>query len=272
MSKPEHAGYELSESPIFKDLRITRYATDDPTVYVEFYPTLMGQTEIVLVNPDADANDEPFGDATEELPAFAAYLKTYDRIREKLLNENVEFLSPEVIDSDVADCWAVFAIPDGFYTLREALKSFPDGKMDARDVAWMVKRFLILLKVTESSPYPTLDNFLVSPEGHSIVLIGNYDHFIPNRVAHPLLHLADLMTILINQADQNAVKQIDFIKKAANSLIKSQNSSLKTGRSLDFGYADVLREFSIKLEDVYGPPRYHHLELDPNLSKEFPGI
>lgn len=271
MSKPEHAGYELSDKPIYQDVDIARYATDDPTVYVEFYTSLLGQTETVLVNPDADENDEPFGSATEELPAFAAYLKEYDRIREKLMAEDVEFLSPEIIDSDVENCWAAFAIPSGFYTLSEAVKSFPDGKMDARDVAWMLKRALIVLKITEKSPVFHPDNFLVSPEGHSIVLIGKYQSGTFSKPADQLFQLRDLMSRIVGDDDVNGREQVQFLTRSANSRYHAYKRYLATGE-MNFDYTDLVKEFSLKLEDIYGPPRYHQLELDPDLSKEFPGI
>lgn len=270
MSKPETSGYLLSENPIYQDADITRYATDDPTIYVEYYSSMMGRTETVYVNPDADANDEPFGDAVEEIPAFAAYLREYDRIREKLMAEDVEFLSPEIIDSDVEDCWAAFAIPSGFYTLSEAVKSFPKGALDARDVAWMVKRALIVLKITEKSPSFNVDNFLVSPEGHSIVLIGKYQSAPSNDPADPLFQLRNLMALIVSD-DENGLDQIQFLTRSANSRYHAYKRYLATGE-MNFDYTDLVKEFSIKLEDIFGPPRYHHLELDPNLSKEFPGI
>lgn len=271
MSKLEVSDYTLSDTPIYQDVDIARYSTDDPTVYVEFYTALQGQTEIVLVNPDADANDEPFGDATEEIPAFAAYLREYDRIREKLMAEDVEFLSPEIIDSSVEDCWAAFAIPDGFYTLSEVVKSFPSGKLPARDVAWMVKRALIVLKIVEKCPSFHPDNFLVGPDAHSIILIGKYLSPPSNRIADPLVELRDLMDVVVSESDRNGRELVDFMDRSAMSYYRAYGTYLVTGE-MSFTYSNLVKEFSLKLEDIYGPPRYHHLEVDPTRSKEFPGI
>lgn len=271
MSKPEHAGYELSEKPIYQDWEITRFATDDPTIYVEFYDSLLGQTERILSNPNPDP-DEPFGDAYEDAPALTAYLREFDLVREKLMMENLEFLTPEMIESDIEGNWAAFAIPDGFYTLSEALKSFPDGKMDARDVAWMVKRVLIVLKATNRYPSFNLDNFLVNPEGHSIVLIGKYRAAPFDHAGEPLSQLHALMDVIVKKDDLNGRQQVEFLKKSAESLTIALNNRRTRTEKPSFDYSHVLREFSIKLEDIYGPPRYHHLELDTNLSKEFPGI
>lgn len=271
MSKPEHAGYELSEKPIYQDSEITRYATDDPTVYVEFYDSLLGKTERILSNPNPDP-DEPFGNAYEDAPALTAYLREFDLVREKLMMENLEFLVPEMIESDVEGNWAAFAIPAGFYTLREALKSFPDGKMNARDVAWMVKRVLIVLKATERYPLINLDNFLVNPEGHSIVLIGKYGSAPFNHVGEPLTRLHLLMDLIVKDGDLNGKQQVEFMKRSAESMTQAFNNRRTKTEKPSFDYSDVMREFSIKLEDIYGAPRYHQLELDTDLSKEFPGI
>lgn len=271
MSKPDAGSYKLSEKPIYSDSKIDRYATDDPTVYLEYFHSMVGNDASVLVNPNADP-DQPFGDTFENVPEFQAYLEGYDRLRTKLMNENLDFLVPEVIEHDVDGCWAVFGIPEGFYTLREVVKSFPDG-MNARDIAWMTKRVLILLKVTGNCPAINLDNFLVSPESHSVLLIGKYRPAPPAGIAEPVSQLRSLMGMNMPTGDGNGKRQIDFLEKSARHIAKIYSDAVYNDEPLeliDFGYSDVLEEFLLKLKDIYGPPRYHHLEINPNLTKPFP--
>jgi hypothetical protein len=67
----------------------------------------------------------------------------------------------------------VTAWEDGFYSLREVMKAFPDG-LNHRDAAWMFRRLLVALGFAHDVGYVhgavLPQNILIHPEEHGLVL------------------------------------------------------------------------------------------------------
>lgn len=246
MAQPEELGYILSEAPVYKDGQLERYATDDPTIFVERF-------EAPIVEPG------------EPEPDFSRYLDIYEGMRSRLLEQSLEAYIPEVVDSDIEDHWVAFGIPSGLYSLREVRNSFPDG-LDGRDWAWILRRILMVLETANRRPDLTEENILVHPDGHGIVLLGW--HPIEDPDVYPLDQLKELMDrMLLKSVDSK--QQISFVTKAAKSYRSNRKGQyqikLDSGGTL-FGYDAALREYELKLRNLYGPPKFRAMELDENFS------
>lgn len=242
--------YSILPDPIYEDSQIKRYATDDPTVYIESF------------EPPAVGPGDP-------APDFSRYIEIYGSMREKLFKEKLHNFIPEIVDYDVDEHWVAFAIPEGGYKLSEVLKSFPNG-IDGRDWAWMFRRALMVLQVSKRRPSLREENFLVYPEGHGIVLLGWHpieeDRF-------PLDELKELMDNYLSGSidcsqQKTLVENLAFAyrKNRVGQLPLKENE--KESEDL-FSYDDALREYTMKLERLYGLPKFHPMAVDSDLSKGF---
>lgn len=252
MATPEDAGYTISAKPIYEDGQITRYATQDPTVFIEFFTP-----------PQQLIGDPP--------PDFQKYLDLYDGMRTELLEQGLEAYVPEVLDSDIEDLWIAFGVSEGLYSIDEVAKNFPDG-LNGRDWAWMLRRVFIVLDVAGRRPNLDRRNFLVHPENHDIVLLG-WDP-IEDPDVYPLAQLAELMEDLLMDSVDSA-SQIELIRKMEQAYRRNRRGQhqikLDPEQNL-FGYEDALSEYELKLQHLYGPPKFRPLILDegskPFLSEE----
>jgi len=244
MATAEAAGYMIGQDPVYTDDQITRYATEDPTIFVEFFAPPQ-------VNP---------GDPD---PDFQRYLDLYDELRGRLLEQGLQGYIPEVVDSDADDNWVAFGVPEGLYTLTEVAKSFPAG-FDGRDWAWMLSRVLMVLDVGNRRPKLDERNFLVHPKGHGVVLLGWQP--IEDPTVYPLEELRILMEKYLatgKDADQQ-IKLIGGLDKAFRKNRQGQYA-VKIDPDGDLlGYAEAFAEYKAKLVQLYGPPQFRGLEIDPN--------
>lgn len=243
MATPEDAGYSIGESPFYEDDQIARYATDDQTVFVEVF------------------TPPPVGPG-EPAPDFQRYLDLYDELRTRLLDRGLEAYIPEMIDSDVDEHWVAFGLPEGgLYTLPEVAKSFPLG-LDGRDWAWIIRRVLMVLDVGNRRPRFDEQNFLIHPEGHGIVLLGWQP--IEDPDLYPLDFLHGLMEkYLVDSVD--AGEQTELVRKLADAFKRNRQGQYAVKIDPDgllLGYREALSEYEMKLERLYGPPRFRELTLD----------
>lgn len=249
MAKPEAADYILSVDPIYRDGQIARYATQDPTVYIE-----------VFTPPTAKPGDPD--------PDFNNYLEIYDNLRSKLLERDFEAYTPEIIDSDTEDYWVAFGIPEGLYSLEDVAASFPDG-IDGRDWAWMIRRILMVLQIGGTRANLVAKNILVHPEEHGVVILGWPP--IEDHSVYPLDQLKELMERFLAKS-VDAKSQIDLVAKMADAYRANRTGQyqLKIDPTKPlFSYADALREYDLKLRHLYGAPKYRHLVLDDDFSMPF---
>lgn len=206
----------------------------------------------------------------------------------------------KVIRDDVDDKWAAFfpylvesfrhqdkatnqrrrvnaiAPLDGFYTLAEVLKAYPDG-IDSRDVAWMWRRLLTALGVAHDAGLvhgaPTLDNILIHPEKHGLVLAdwcysvkeGEPLTAVPesNKAAYPLADITDKAPVtgaldmfvahrtILRLLRRGAPKQyVAFIAGVSQARPKTRPTAGETLKALDE-----------MLFNLYGPRKYHSFTM-----------
>jgi len=242
------ADYTILPDPVYEDSQIKRYATDDPTLYIESF------------EPPALAPGDP-------VPDFSRYIEIYSSMRDKLMEKKLHGFIPEIVDYDVDEHWVAFGIPEGGYRFSEILKSFPYG-IDGRDWAWIFKRVLMVLQVSKRRPDLREENFLVYPEQHGVVLLGW--HPIEGS-DFPLDQLKALMDEYLS-GSVDSFQQKSLVENLSFEYKKNRVGQLPLKESEDaelFSYDDALREHMMKLERLYGPPKFHPMAVDPALSTPY---
>lgn len=249
MALPIEAGYRVSEDPIYSDRQFSRFATDLPDTYIEVFEP-------------PEPNDG----------SFVNYIEAYNGIREKLLDQNYETYIPEIVDSDEEDHWVAFTVVEGGYTLDELVKSHPNG-IGGRDWAWIINRILTVLIYTERQPDLRLENFLVHPIGHGVILLGWQPEEDP--ASFPLDNLAKLIALYSDGSKESDEIQT-FVRQSGRDYKKNRVGHLdlkvdSAGSEL-LGYQRILEEFRLKLQRIYGVRKFHELTVSelsaPYLSKE----
>jgi len=248
MVLPIEVGYKLSSDPIYEDTQLKRFATDDPYLFVETF-------EVPELGQGASA------------PNFDRYREIYDNMRERLLNVQLQSFVPEMVDADSDDCWAAFGVPKDLYTVSEFAKSYLGG-ITGRDWAWILRRMLMVLHKARRRPSITEENMLIHPEGHGLVLLGWQP--VEDDQSYPLDEILEVMQRQLKSGDDTDL-QINFVEKVSERFKKNRRSpqDLKSDPQIKlplFGYDDVLREFEMLLEHLYGPRKFHKSKIDPALS------
>lgn len=246
MVTPQDNGYILGDKPIYEDHQIRRYATQDPTIYIEYH-------DLSAVLLDTDEEDK-----------LEKYLEYYEGIRLKLMDKNLEAYIPEVIDSDIEGKWIAFGLPEGLYTLENVFFSFSKG-MDGRDFAWIMNRILMVRNEVDAPATFSLKNVLVHPEGHGVMILGwhYYKDGAINRMAFELIELRSLMQRYLNDSP-DSLEQVKFFQKFTDSVISEEYA----GRN-QTNYSHLIKEYKLKLQILYGPPRFRELKLDNNYSSSY---
>jgi len=249
MVLPIEAGYRVSENPIYSEKQFSRFATELPDTYIE-----------VFEPPEPGAG------------SFANYIDAYNGIREKLREQDYEKYIPEIVDSDEEDHWVAFAVVEGGYTLDELALSHPNG-IGGRDWAWIISRVLTVLIYAERQPDLRLENFLVHPLGHGVILLGWQPEEDPT--SFPLDNLAKLIAVYSDGSRESDEIQT-FIRQAGRDYKKNRVGHLdlkvdSSGSDL-LSYQRILMEFQLKLHRIYGARKFHELTVNelsaPYLSRE----
>lgn len=244
MGTPADKGYLVSSDAFYTDSDSLRFATQDPTVYIEYLELGFDS----LGNP----------------VTMQTYLDYYETIKSKLLEAQIEVYVPEIVDWDCEGGWVAFGIPEGLYTLDSVTHSFPEG-MDGRDLAWIMNRLIRIRSVAEAPADFSFENILIQPEEHGVVLIGwkYFDSSIGriNRVSEELLNLKRIMEKCLKRTEF-AQRQIDFLTRFAEyskGLMKEETNEYKKLES----------EYKLRLKTLYGPPQYRELIIEKALSEEY---
>lgn len=246
MANPEARGYELSASPIFENADVTRYATQDPSIFIEFF--------------DGLESDSEFPEAPME-----RYLEDYDGLRTKLFERSMGDFIPEIVSSDAEDSWVALGVPEGLYTLSQVHRSYPDG-LDGRDWAWMMRRALIVFEALGRGPVIDAQSFLIHPEEHGIVLLGWHPGSEdPNQ---PMSEILSLMESYLALTPDGA-KQIEFIGKVAEAMAPDPGNGSAGSAREPMGYKSALKEYELKLNQLYGARKFRPFEVDSGLSTAF---
>lgn len=249
MALPIEAGYRVSKDPVYSERQFSRFATEFPDTYIEVF------------EPPEPADG-----------SFASYIDAYNGIRDRLLEQNYESYMPEIVDSDVEDHWAAFAIVQGGYTLDELVKSHPEGIV-GRDWAWIISRVLTVLIYAERQPNLRLENFLIHPLGHGVILLGWQPEEDPT--SFPLDNLAKLIGIYSDGSKESDEIQT-FVRQAGKDYRKNRVGHLdlkvdSSGSEL-LSYQRIIEEFRLKLQRIYGTRKFHELTVSelsaPYLSRE----
>lgn len=232
MATSESLGYN-ADTLVYRSLQFSRYATEDPTVFVERFQML-------------------------DDSSFEEYLAKYETMRMQLIEEGMGAFVPEVVDYDGDDKWIAFGVVEGLYSLKQVLEIFPEG-LNGADWAWMARRVLMILSRSPLQSHISIENILVHPENHGIVVLG----WAPFSDADDL-QLARLAKVtertLIKSVDSQ--KQIDFLTKAAESYALAQQLDRDGVYRSTFNYDDALLEYNLKLSQLYGPRRFREFKID----------
>lgn len=251
MALPIEAGYRVSKDPIYSENQLSRFATDLPDTFIE-----------VFEEPQSGDGDGNLG----------RYLEAYEKMRARLLEQKYESYIPEIVDSDEEDNWVAFAVVEGGYTLDELIKSHPDGIV-GRDWAWIVRRILTVLILAERKPDLRLENLLIHPLGHGVILLGWQPEEDPT--SFPLDNLAKLMAAY-SDGSRESDEILTFVRQSGKDYRKNRVDHLDlkvdSGGSDLLSYQRILEEFQLKLQRLYGARKFHELTVSelstPYLSKE----
>ncbi|MBC9706058.1 MAG: hypothetical protein H9W81_14000 [Enterococcus sp.] len=207
---------------------------------------------------------------------YTEALKNLDKVPERYrafypkLVESFRYRTSDNIDHSAL----VQQIPAGFVPMSRILEVYPQG-IDGRDVAWIFKRVLTALGNAHDLSLvhgaATLDSFLILPEQHGIILSewqysvetggvmkaiqGEYEKDYPETVfsKEPVDYRLDLQ-LAAKSAQRllrpNAPRQFNAFFKACMS-------------TKNFSAVELLREFDILLERLYGKPSFHPFTLNP---------
>lgn len=265
MVSPQEAGYRISDSPVYEDEQLARYATDDPTVFIEIFTP--PETGTAAADPKLQFSMGIPPGADQE-PDFSKYINIYEGLRTRLMELDLQGFIPEIVDSDLDDYWVAFGVDPGLYSLEAVLESFPDG-LHGRDGAWITKRILMVLEVAGRRNNLVPGNILIEPKNHGVVLLGWQP--IEDPDVYPLDQLRDILEKSLAKTKDSA-QQIEFIGKIAEAFkenrVGQENLKQDSSRGL-FGYEDAMREYTMKLRQIYGPDKFHHMELDPDCSLSY---
>ena len=262
MVSPQEAGYKLSDQPVYEDDQLARYATEDPTIFVEIFVPPEDSSTGVDPRLQFSMSVPPSG---QQGPDFSRYIDLYEALRGRLLEAGLEAYIPEVLEYDIEDHWVAFGVEPGLYSLESVRSSFPNG-INGRDWAWMTTRILRVLREGGRRNNLVEENLLVHPEGHGVVLLGWQPVEDPD--VYPLDQLKDLMEKhMLKSVD--GLQQIDLLGKLSSAFkenrIGQENLKLNADRQL-FGYGMALRDYKLKLVRLYGPDSFHELVVDRDFS------
>lgn len=260
--KPSDTGLLVSRNPFYEDSQLKRYSTDEPTVYVERYSKI------------GAADFQKYPAAGEA--AFQQYLDAYSGLRANLLSLGLDGYVPELIDfgidttaEDQAWAWASYGLPtESCYSLREVLNSHEDG-LDGRDWAWMANRILAVLAESPRSTVVDLDNVLVDPEGHGVVLLG----WRPaSATTSPLVGLYETMKASLTEGEDRDV-QLNFMEEAATDFARNRRGHTASGimdyDAFYYTYQDAARDYKAVLRNLYGKPQFRDFSVDSSKSLPF---
>jgi serine/threonine protein kinase len=179
----------------------------------------------------------------------------------------------------------VFLHESGFWTLEEVLRRHPDG-LDGRHLAWVFKRLLTALGFAHrqgrihGAPLPC--HVLVHPESHGLLLVGwgqsvkdgdkiaagpaKYLPWYPPEVTrnHPAgastdIYLAAKTMVFLGGGDPAAGRIPESVPPALRRFL---GSCLLEGPRMRPGDAwGLLDEFDELLGALYGPPKFHVLDM-----------
>lgn len=261
--KPSDTGILVGRSPFYEDNQLKRYSADDPTIYVERYSTI------------GAADFQKYAAAGEA--AFQQYLDTYSTMRAKLLSLGLDGYVPELIDFGIDDAaggaaWASYGLPtESCYSLREVLNSHEDG-LDGRDWGWMANRILAVLAESSRSAVVDLDNVLVDPEGHGVVLLG----WRPVSAAtSPIAGLYETMKIVLAEGEDRGV-QLNFMEEACQDFARNRRGYTDSGvvdyDAFYYTYQDAARDYKAVLRNLYGKPQFRQFSVDSSKSLPFGAV
>lgn len=245
MAQPIEYGYDLHSEPFHSTAGSERFATADDSIFIERYKV---------------PSDLGFD--------FGKFVSNYEEVRERFLALSMESYVPEIVDFDIEDHWIAFGVTPGAYNLREAAISHHGG-IQGRDWAWICRRILIALDISGRRPRLSADDILILTKEHSIILIGwgieeDYD-------SYPLDELKSLMERWL-YGSKDAQEQIGLIDRFSTAYKKNRRRQYEIpedpSRGL-FGYDDAVREYVLKLEQLYGPRKFKEFKIDTSISAMF---
>lgn len=182
--------------------------------------------------------------------------------------ESFRYRTPDNIDHATV----VQKLPEGFVPMSRILEVYPEG-IHGRDVAWIFKRILTALGNAHDIGLvhgaPTLDSFLIFPEEHGIIL-SEWQYSVPT--GNPLAALQaeyrkDYPEKVFNKEAVDYRLDLLIAAKAAQRLLRKDaprqfNIFFKACMTTkNFSSAELLREFDILLERLYGKPSFHPFTL-----------
>lgn len=245
MAQPIEYGYDLHSEPFHSLASSERFATADDSIFVERYR--------VPSDPGFD---------------FGKFVSSYEAVRERFLALDMESYVPEVVDFDSEDHWIAFGVTPGAYNLREAAISHQGG-IQGRDWAWICRRILISLAISGRRPRLSADDILILPEKHSIILIGwsieeGYD-------SYPLDELKDLMERWLYKS-KDVQEQIDLIGRFSTAYKRNRRRQYEIPVDPEkklFGYDEAVKEYELKIGQLYGPRKFKEFKVDSSISAMF---
>lgn len=165
-------------------------------------------------------------------------------------------------------------IPSGFSPMTKILEVYPQG-INGRDVAWMFKRMLTALGNAHDIGLvhgaATLNSFLIHPELHGLIL-SEWQYAVREGEVLTAIQAEnqnDYPQSVFDKEPATVHLDIAMAAKAARKLLHKDaprqlhiffQACMTTKK---FKAAELLREFDILLERLYGPPRFHEFTLNP---------
>lgn len=157
--------------------------------------------------------------------------------------------------------------------MSKVLEVYPEG-IHGRDVAWIFKRMLTALGNAHDLGLvhgaPTLDSFLIFPEQHGIIL-SEWQYSVESGQALKALqgeYQKDYPEKVFNKEAVDYRLDLQLAAKAAQRLLRKDaprqfNIFFKACMTTkNFTAAELLREFDILLERLYGKPTFHPFTLN----------
>lgn len=186
------------------------------------------------------------------------------------LVESFRYRTPDNVDHATI----VQRLPEGFVPLSKVVEVYPQG-IHGRDVAWIFKRILTALGNAHDLGLvhgaPTLDSFLILPEQHGIIL-SEWQYSV--ETGNPLKALqgeykSDYPEKVFNKEAVDYHLDLQIAAKAAQRLLRKDAprqfniffKACMTTKHLTC--AQLLREFDLLLERLYGKPTFHPFTLNP---------
>lgn len=177
----------------------------------------------------------------------------------------------------------VFEVAEGFFSLAEIRSAYPDG-LDARDVAWMLRRTFGILGWIHSHDYvhgaALPEHILVHPADHGAKLVGwSYSVRKGQRItAISASRKAMYPASVLKKEPAKFALDVQMTAESAILLLSEKNGTLKSDVPKEIGTFlsgarsgavkdgwDAYRDFDSVLTRVYGKRKYRPLAMPPRV-------